>query len=202
MGQFAVVHSGVLDFLKTQPSDSFDALLCDPPYGLAFMGKRWDYDVPSVELWRECCRVLKPGAPLLSFGGSRTYHRIAVAIEDAGFEIRDSLCWLYGKGFPKSQNVSKALDASVGAGRPVTGQTTLKGNAAVSLKDKGGTYGVQVGTVAPKVVNVTGPATDAAKQWDGYGTALKPGWEPVILARKPLIGTMVENVTAHGVGAI
>lgn len=202
MTQFAIVTSEVLAFLQTQPSDSFDALLCDPPYGLAFLNKTWDYQIPSVDLWRECFRVLKPGAPLLSFGGTRTYHRIAVAIEDAGFEIRDSLCWLYGKGFPKSQNISKAIDRAAGAERPVIGQQTLTGNAAVSSKDKGGTFGVQVGTAAPRVIDVTGPATDAAKQWDGYGTALKPGWEPIILARKTLIGTMVANIRAHGVGAI
>ena len=195
---YGIQNQGVLEYLKTCPDDSFDALLCDPPYGLKFMNKKWDYTIPSVEVWRECYRVLKPGAPLLSFGGSRTYHRAAVLIEDSGFEIRDSLCWLYGKGFPKSQNVSKALDAAVGAERPIIGTQILTGNAAV----KGGTYGVQIGTVAPKTINLTGPATEAAKLWDGYGTALKPGWEPIILARKPLDGTMVDNIGTHGVGPI
>ncbi len=136
------------------------------------------------------------------YGGTRTYHRITCAIEDAGFEIRDCLTWLYAKGFPKSANVSKLLDRAAGAERPVIGTQVLTGNAAVSLKDKGGTYGVQVGVVPPKTVNLTGPATDLAKEWDGYGTALKPAWEPIILARKPLDGTIVQNVTRWGCGAL
>lgn len=160
MSQYAIVQADVLEYLKTVPENSFDGLLCDPPYGLSFMGKKWDYDVPAVELWAECLRVLKPGAPLLAFGGSRTYHRIAVGIEDAGFEIRDMLEWLYAKGFPKSLDVIKALIA------------------------KG---------LDPE---------DCAADWAGYGTALKPAHEPICLARKPLDGTVAENVTRWGVGAL
>lgn len=204
MSQYALVCADVLEFLRTQPENAFDGLLCDPPYGLSFMGKKWDYDVPSVELWAECLRVLKPGAPLLAFGGARTFHRITCGIEDAGFEIRDVLMWLYAKGFPKSLNVGKALDKAAGAERPVTGQQTLSGNAALSLKEKGGTYAsIGLDSKGRSVtINLTGPATDAAKQWDGYGTALKPAYEPVILARKPLDGTVAENVTRWGVGAL
>jgi site-specific DNA-methyltransferase (adenine-specific) len=201
-GAHDIVTGDVLETLRQLPDNSVDGLLCDPPYGFRFMGKKWDYDVPSVDVWREALRVLKPGAALLSFGGARTFHRIATAIEDAGFELRDCLMWMYGKGFPKSLNVGLALDKAVGAVRPVVGERTLTGNAAISTKEKGGTYGVQVGSIPPKVVNVTAAASPLAQQWDGYGTALKPGWEPIILARKPLEGTVAENVTKWGVGAL
>jgi site-specific DNA-methyltransferase (adenine-specific) len=202
MSEHAIAHGDVLAVLRQLPSDSFDALLCDPPYGFSFMGKKWDYDVPSTDTWREALRVLKPGAPLLSFGGARTFHRIAIGIEDAGFELRDCLMWLYGKGFPKSQNIGLAIDKAAGATREVVGSRVLTGNAAISTKDKGGTYGVQVGSIPPKTVDVTAPATDLAQQWDGYGTALKPAYEPILLARKPLVGTMAANVAAHGVGGL
>jgi site-specific DNA-methyltransferase (adenine-specific) len=182
--------------------NSSDALCADPPYGFRFMGESWDYDVPSVETWRECLRVLKPGAPLVAFGGSRTYHRLACAIEDAGFELRDCLMFLYGKGFPKSLNVGLALDKAAGAKREVVGTRTLTGNAAISTADKGGTFGVQVGSIPPKEVPVTAPATDLAKAWDGWGTALKPAFEPIILARKPLDGTVANNVARWGVGGL
>lgn len=198
----AIAQGDVLAVLRELPSNAFDGLLCDPPYGLRFMAKRWDYDVPSVEVWREALRVLKPGAALLSFGGTRTFHRIAVGIEDAGFELRDALCWLYGKGFPKSLNVGLALDKAAGATRPVVGARVLTGNAAIPTSEKGGTYGVQVGSIPPKEIAVTAPATPLAEQWDGYGTALKPGWEPIILARKPLEGTVAQNVQRWGCGAL
>jgi site-specific DNA-methyltransferase (adenine-specific) len=202
MSAYQIVHGEVVEVLREYKDNSFDALCCDPPYGFKFLNKTWDYDVPSKELWAECLRVLKPGAPLVAFGGSRTYHRLACAVEDAGFELRDQLCWLYAKGFPKSQNISLALDKAAGAERRVVGTRTLTGNAAVSLKDKGGTYGVQVGVVPPKVVDVTVPATELAQLWDGYGSALKPSHEPIVLARKPLEGTMVANVTRWGVGGL
>jgi hypothetical protein len=201
-GEFEIVHGDVLATLRELPDNSFDALLCDPPYGFRFMGKKWDYDVPSVEVWREALRVLKPGGALLAFGGARTFHRIASGIEDAGFELRDCLMWLYAKGFPKSQNVGLAIDKAAGAERPVLGTRVLTGNAAISTKEKGGTYGVQVGSIPPKEVAVTGPATALAQQWDGYGTALKPAHEPIILARKPLDGTMVKNVGKWGCGPL
>ena len=185
-------------------AEPFDAVLSDPPYELGFMGKRWDasgvaFD-PKVWLW--LATHLRPGAPLLAFGGTRTHHRMMCAIEDAGFEIRDCLSWLYASGFPKSLNISKAIDAAAGVERPVIGEQTLTGNAAVSTKDKGGTFGVQVGTVPPKTIALTGPATDLAKTWDGFGTALKPAWEPIVLARRPLDGTMASSVATHGVGGI
>jgi site-specific DNA-methyltransferase (adenine-specific) len=199
---YALEQGDVREVLSAFNDASFDALFCDPPYGFSFMGKRWDYDVPSVETWAECLRVLKPGAPLLAFGGSRTYHRLACGIEDAGFELRDCLMYLYGKGFPKSQNISLAIDKAAGAEREVVGTRTLTGNAALSTKEKGGTFGVQVGSVPAKEVPITAPATALAQAWDGYGTALKPAFEPIVLARKPLEGTMAQNVARWGVGGL
>ncbi|MFV2949984.1 DNA-methyltransferase [Pseudomonas japonica] len=132
--------------MRAMPDNSVDSIVTDPPYGLRFMGKRWDYDVPSVDIWAECLRVLKPGGHLLAFAGTRTQHRMAVRIEDAGFEIRDMIAWVYGSGFPKSHN----LDGD----------------------------------------------------WQGWGTALKPALEPITVGRKPLIGTVAENVLTHGTGAL
>lgn len=148
-----------LEVLKTIEDNSVDSIVTDPPYGIDFMGKKWDYDVPSTEIWEQCLRVLKPGGYLLAFAGTRTQHRMAVRIEDAGFEIRDMIAWVYGSGFPKSHNISKALD---------------------------------------KV-----SATDDAKKWDGWGTALKPALEPITVARKPLgENTVAANVLKYGTGAI
>jgi site-specific DNA-methyltransferase (adenine-specific) len=142
----SILQGDCRDRLREMPDASVDACVTDPPYGLSFMGKKWDYDVPRAETWAEVLRVLKLGAHLLSFFGSRTYHRGVVQIEDAGFEIRDTIMWLYGSGFPKSHN--------------------LEG------------------------------------EWEGWGTALKPAYEPIVVARKPLIGTVAENVKAHGTGPL
>lgn len=141
------LHTGDMrEVLAGIDADTFEAVVCDPPYGLSFMGKGWDRGVPGVEFWQEALRVAKPGAHLLAFGGTRTFHRLACAIEDAGWEMRDCVMWVYGSGFPKSLN--------------------LKG------------------------------------EWQGWGTALKPAWEPIIVARKPLAGTVAANVLEHGTGAI
>lgn len=174
-------------------ANAVDAVLTDPPYELGFMGKRWDASgiAFSVEFWRGVLEVLKPGGHLLAFGGTRTYHRMTCAIEDAGFEIRDSLHWFYGTGFPKSLDVSKAFDAAAGATREII---RVKGTKAAGLGDGGYT------TRIPDVE--TAPSTDLAKQWAGWGTALKPGHEPIVLARKPLAGTVAANVLAHGTGAL
>jgi hypothetical protein len=152
------------------------------------------------ETWaREALRVLKPGGHLLAFGGTRTFHRLTCGIEDAGFEVRDCLSWLYGSGFPKSLDVSKAIDKAAGAEREVQRVATRNGNA--ERRGKGSTARHTVTPTAGSVP-VTAPATDAAREWQGWGTALKPGWEPCVVARKPLAGTVAENVQAHGTGAI
>jgi site-specific DNA-methyltransferase (adenine-specific) len=200
---YSIAHGDVAAVLAGFRDNSFDAVMCDPPYGFRFMNKSWDYDVPSVETWRECLRVLKPGAPLVAFGGSRTYHRLACGIEDAGAELRDCLMWLYGKGRPMVQPpLDKLIDKAAGAVRPVIGTRTLTGNAALSTKDKAGTYGVQVGTAPAKTADVTAPATDLAKAWEDYNTVIKPAFEAIVVARKPLEGTIVDNVAKYGVGGL
>ena len=182
--------------LRELPDNSVDSIVTDPPYGLSFMGKKWDYDVPSVEVWAECLRVLKPGGYLLAFAGTRTQHRMAVRIEDAGFEIRDMIAWVYGSGFPKSLDVSKAIDKAAG----VRGHDSTRFNA-VGQQGERTTGGDKFRSDHPDYVKPTG-ITDEAKQWQGWGTALKPALEPITVARKPLIGTVVANVLEHGTGAL
>ena len=189
------------EIAKMEPS-SIDAIVTDPPYGLRFMGKAWDHGLPGAPFWVEALRVAKPGAHLLAFGGTRTFHRLACAIEDAGWEIRDTLGWLYGSGFPKSHDVSKAIDKVAGVEREATGRVlSVTGNRACpspSLAPSGlGAIGV-----GRQPHMETSPVTAAARQWSGWGTALKPAWEPIILARKPLEGTVAENVQRYGTGAI
>ena len=255
-----LIHGDCIEVLRAMPDCSVDAVVTDPPYGLSFMGKKWDYDVPGVEVWAECLRVLKPGGHLLAFAGTRTQHRMAVRIEDAGFEIRDMIAWVYGSGFPKSLDVSKAIDKRGGAQvawfgpwfrkwreqngvsqkqvaalfpSKTGGLTGCVANWELSFNmptpeqfnlirdkfglpfdsideaerevvgqhktDMGGLGGERLGQAGG---NITAPATDAARQWQGWGTALKPALEPITVARKPLIGTVAENVLQHGTGAI
>ena len=190
------LHLGdCLEVLAGMPDNSVDSIVTDPPYGLSFMGKRWDYDVPSVAIWEQCLRVLKPGGHLLAFAGTRTQHRMAVRIEDAGFEIRDMIAWVYGSGFPKSLDVSKAIDKAAGLERTqIIGKSARHGGGIVG---NGSSY-----EISPEVPVLYAPATPAARQWSGWGTALKPALEPITMARKPLIGTVAENVLTHGTGAI
>ena len=189
-----------LETLRTLPDACVDSCVTDPPYGIEFMNKQWDRGVPGVKLWREVLRVLKPGGHLLAFAGTRTQHRMATAIEDAGFEIRDMIAWCYGSGFPKSLDVSKAIDKAAGAER--------------EKRWKAVTANSSVGTLEPRpwldearknggcFVDGDAPATEGAKQWQGWGTALKPALEPITVARKPLRGTVAENVMQHGTGGI
>ena len=273
IGNATLYHGDCLEVMRTLPDCSVDAVVTDPPYGLAFMGKRWDYDVPTTEVWAECLRVLKPGGHLLAFAGTRTQHRMAVRIEDAGFEIRDMIAWVYGSGFPKSLDVSKAIDKGHGDNRDrqlrftawmrSTGITarqidditaTKMGNhytthptqpaiATADMFDKLRPYLPEVPEEIERLVcertglewtayknrevvgqgwridrkqgavnygggtpdgtyAITAPATEAARAWQGWGTALKPALEPITVARKPLIGTVAENVLAHGTGAL
>jgi DNA modification methylase len=278
IGNVTVHHGNCLDILPTLPDCSVDSVVTDPPYELGFMGKDWDNSgiAYRVNLWSEVLRVLKPGGHLLAFGATRTYHRMAVAIEDAGFEIRDSIHWIYGSGFPKSLDVSKAIDKVNGepdrllkftawfrgagmsvkqvtgilrdaqlisengtmashyfakstAGQPAIPTAAMwqvlrphcgevpewvdalvarieaereiigKRDVPVGHSFAGPTYG---GDSAAVEVDITAPATDAAKQWEGWGTALKPAVEPVVVARRPLIGTVAANVLQYGTGAL
>jgi len=272
-----LLHGDCLTVLPTLPANSVDSIVTDPPYGLSFMGKDWDHGVPGEHFWREALRVAKPGAHLLAFGGTRTFHRLAVAIEDAGWEMRDCVMWVYGSGFPKSLDVSKAIDkmdASEEQARRrlrftawvrATGATSRQIDEATDT-NMGGHYttaasqpaimtrehleacrhlfgdvpewvereadirSVESRNFAEREVvgrdtkarstggksalptmggettyetwDITAPATDAARQWSGWGTALKPAYEPIIVARKPLEGTVAANVLKWGTGAI
>jgi predicted RNA methylase len=281
-----VINADCRDAMRAMDAESVDAIVTDPPYGLSFMGREWDHGVPGVEFWREALRVAKPGAHLVAFGGTRTFHRLTCAIEDAGWEVRDCLSWLYGSGFSKSLNVSKAIDrqrhdsadiyrvtAWLREARDAAGMTNAQIDAAFGFAGMAGHWTsaksqpsvptidqvpmlLDVLRVAPEDVpedihrllwdlnerkgqpgenwakressgwydspaaaqmwlrNYGGqniptakerkdnPATDDARTWQGWGTALKPAWEPVILARKPLVGTVASNVLAHGTGAL
>ncbi len=227
-----IYHGNNLDILKTFEDNSIDSIVTDPPYGLGkepnalevlqswittgyheikgkgFMGKEWDSFVPQPVFWKECLRVLKPGGHLLSFAGTRTYDWVVMGLRIAGFEIRDQIAWVYGSGFPKSLDVSKAIDKSMGAERtkkiekvrnPKTtgnGHDGTKGATRPfiekALKENGGLY----------EIDDNNPVSDEAKQWQGWGTALKPALEPIVMARKPLDGTVASNVLKHGVGGI
>ncbi len=193
------------------PANSAHAVICDPPYNLSFMSRKWDSLGGNREFQQWCerwsheaLRVLRPGGYLLAFGSPRTYHRLASGVEDAGFTIRDSLHWLYGQGMPHGLDLSKAFDKKAGAERKVVGTRVLSGNAALSVKEKGGgTYSVGVSSVGKKVeVSITAPATELAREWAGWNTVLKPGHEPIVVAQKPLEGTFAQNVAKWGVGGL
>jgi site-specific DNA-methyltransferase (adenine-specific) len=191
-----LINNDCIAAMKAMPDNSVDSIVTDPPYELGFMGKSWDASgiAFNVDVWRQALRVLKPGGHLIAFSGSRTYHRMAVAIEDAGFEIRDQIMWVYGSGFPKSHNISKGIDKSAGAEREVVGERKQRANSDKSL--------VPMNASVDEVEYITAPSTAEAKQWDGWGTALKPAHEPMVLARKPLEGTVANNVLTFGVGGL
>lgn len=197
-------NGNCLEVLKELEDNSIDSIVTDPPYELGFMGKKWDNSgiAFNVQVWEQCLRVLKPGGHLLAFGGSRTWHRIAVAIEDAGFEVRDSIAWMYGSGFPKSLNISKAIDKAAGAEREVIGKHPAPAGRSNALTQERTDAAAGIFAGDNNSVDITAPATDEAKQWDGWGTALKPAFEPIVVARKPLIGTVAENVLTYGTGGI
>lgn len=210
--QVTVYLGDCRDVLRTLDSASVDAVVTDPPYELGFMGRSWDssgiaYD---VDMWQECMRVLKPGGHILAFGGSRTWHRLAVAIEDAGFDVRDSIAWIYGQGFPKSLDVSKAIDSHLGATREKVRVPASKVNnpkAVGSGRDgmDGGTRPFIEAAMAAGYHEMDGdqPVTPEAQQWAGWGTALKPSFEPIVVGRKPItVGSVAANVLAHGTGAL
>ena len=242
MSEYKLYLGNCLDHLEFMPDNSVDSIVTDPPYGLSFMGKKWDYDVPAVEIWAECLRVLKPGGHLLAFAGTRTQHRMACNIEDAGFEIRDMvtflydtnetakalieslspeqikmldatfgrdgmLAWTYGSGFPKSMDVSKAVDSYVTTGKSDSlaikdVNLTRPGEAIIRHQSQNGHRGFVGSGSAGASVKRDEPATEQGGNWRGWGTALKPALEPITVARKPFKGTVAANVLAHGTGAI
>ena len=186
---YKLYNGSMLDMLDVIDENSVDAIVTDPPYELGFMGKSWDSSGVAFqkETWEKCLKVLKPGGHILAFGGSRTFYRIACAIEDAGFEIRDTIMWLYGSGFPKSLNIGLAVDKKNGVESEVVG----KGKSGVSSR----AYQSEELTTAGEY-----EIKEACNKWSGWGTALKPSFEPIIVARKPFNGSLVDNVLKHGVG--
>jgi len=194
-----IICGDCIEVMRGMDENSVDSIVTDPPYGLGFMGKKWDVGVPAKKVFEECLRVLKPGGYLLAFGGTRTYHRLACAVEDAGFEIRDMIEWMYGSGFPKSMNVGKAVDKLQGNKREVVGEKKLWGHnagsgAASFSKNK---YEGQTG------VSRTEDLTKGNSEWEGYGTALKPSHEPIVMARKPISEkTIAKNVLKWGTGGL
>ena len=188
-----IIQGDCLEVMKTWPDNCIDSIITDPPYGLNFLGKKWDYEVPIVESWQECLRVLKPGGTLLCFAGSRTSHRMACNIEDAGFLLFDTIMYLYGSGFPKSTNISKQIDKRAG--------TYVKGKLSPNSRNSGaspsGCYGEGV-----QCKTLSNPQCEQAKQWDGWGTHLKPAFEPIICARKSNDGTYANNALKYGVAGL
>ena len=190
--------------MASKPADSIDSIVTDPPYGLEFMGKDWDSTSPVKAVWQACLQVAKPGAHLLAFGGTRTFHRLVCAIEDAGWEIRDTVMWVYGSGFPKSLDVSKAIDKAAGIEREDKFEGSFQRRAGPTGNRKCDVCGKWLVSGSPCQCPRPQDAaqSDAAKQWQGWGTALKPAYELIVVARKPLIGTVAENVQVHGTGAL
>jgi len=200
-----IYNMDCLDGMKLLDDNSVDSIVTDPPYELGFMGKKWDSTgiAYNVDVWRECLRVLKPGGHLLAFGGTRTYHRMACAIEDAGFEIRDQMQWIYGSGFPKSHDISKAIDKKLGAERKIVEKRKFGGRSGDSPTAGASNGGVQGGFNLKDNRDITSPATPEAQEWEGWGTALKPANEPIVLARKPISEkTIADNVLKWGTGGI
>jgi len=203
---YTLLHGDCLEVMPTLAANSVDTIVTDPPYGLSFMGKDWDHGVPGVAFWREALRVAKPGAMLLAFGGSRTFHRLTCAIEDAGWEVRDCVMWLYGSGFPKSLDISKAIDKAAGEVREVVGKrVNADGRTRANESWANKRYESNIGQAnIPYALRglVTVPATLAAQQWHGWGTSLKPAFEPIIMAMKPLDGTFADNAAKWGVAGL
>lgn len=191
-----LIHGDCLEAMRRMEENSVDAVVTDPPYGLSFMGRKWDYDVPGIEIWQEVLRVLKPGGYLLAFAGTRTQHRMACRIEDAGFEIRDMIAWVYGSGFPKSLNIGKAVDELRGSDRTAVGQS--RGHTGGVVESHKGVHDDD-NYEWPGAFEVT----RGTSEWEGWGTALKPAVETITVARKPLSeNTVATNCLKWGTGGI
>lgn len=206
MNNIKLLQGDCLEQMKNLPDNSVDTIITDPPYGLSFMGKKWDYDVPSTDIWKEALRVLKPGGTALIFAGSRTQHRMAVNVEDAGFILKDCIMWLYGSGFPKATDISKQLDKMAGAEREVVGEYKRPdGTERLNRKNWNklkGNWGDNSGFDSSKD-NITAPATPEAQQWNGWKShGLKPAYEPILVAMKPNEGTYAKNALKWGVSGL
>lgn len=203
-GPVSLYRGDCREVMATLPDASVDSIVTDPPYELGFMGKGWDSSGIAFdpEVWAQAFRVLKPGGYALVFGGTRTWHRVAVAVEDAGFEIRDSFAWMYGSGFPKSMDVAKAITglesghgSNSGAIRRATMGDAYEPSGRLGNRDGAGRRDTGLNDHVLEL-------SENAKKWEGWGTAVKPAFEPIVVARKPLGGTVAANVLAHGTGAL
>jgi site-specific DNA-methyltransferase (adenine-specific) len=206
-----IIHNNCLEAMKNIPDNAIDSIITDPPYGLEFMGKDWDKGVPGVIFWKEMLRVCKPGGYLLSFGGTRTFHRLACAIEDAGWELTDCLSWNYSSGFPKGLEIGKAIDDYYDVERKVIGQRQdilvkqkadlERGHRKILDSFNAGATDRNNGfkTVS---ADITEPATELAKQFDDYRTSLKPAWEPILMAMKPIDTTFAKNAIENGLAGL
>ena len=192
-----IINGDSAEVLKQFKDNSIDAVITDPPYGIEFLGKEWDRNTGAVEIWQECLRVLKPGGYLLAFSAARTYHNLATNIEGVGFDIRDQIMWIYASGFPKAQDIGKAIQRRQGVERhevrDVTDGYNIKNQRSFSENND-----VPFERMKPIAV----PTSPEAKQWSGWKTALKPAHEPIVMARKPFRGSTIDNVLTHGVGAL
>jgi len=189
---YKIINGDNLEVLKTYPDNHFDSIVTDPPYGISFLGKGWDEHTGLVETYKECLRVLKPGGHLLAFSAARTYHRLATSIEDAGFEVRDQIMWIYSSGFPKSQDVGRQIQKKIGVEKTVPSSIGKKeGDTRAPEGGESSYSGKQTVCTSPE-----------AKQWSGWGTQLKPAHEPIVMARKPLKQTIAKNCLEYGTGAI
>jgi site-specific DNA-methyltransferase (adenine-specific) len=193
--KYQIINGNNIDVLKTFPDNHFDSIVTDPPYGIDFLGKSWDANTGALETYQECLRVLKPGGHILAFSAARTYHHLAITLEQAGFEIRDQIMWIYSSGFPKSQDVGKSIQRGLGVKEkkalPKEQQTSTAGFAKNGAQEQSAWSGETTVCTDPEAV-----------QWAGWGTALKPAHEPIALARKPIKGSIKDNVLKHGVGAL
>jgi site-specific DNA-methyltransferase (adenine-specific) len=196
-----VIQGDCLEKLKQLEASSVDTIITDPPYGLSFMGKKWDYDVPQEDVWQECLRVLKPGGTALIFAGSRTYHRMAVRVEDAGFILKDCIMWLYGSGFPKATDISKQLDKGQRKKIKVKPRSATSGTMANGSDTR--PWIEESRKKGYHEIDDNNPATPEAKLWDGWKShGLKPAYEPIIVAMKPNDGTYANNALKHGVSGL
>jgi site-specific DNA-methyltransferase (adenine-specific) len=192
-----IINGDSAEVLKTIDSNTIDAVITDPPYGIEFLGKEWDSNTGAIEIWRECFRVLKPGGHLLAFSAARTYHNLATNVESVGFEIRDQIMWIYASGFPKAQDIGKSIQRRQGVERhevrDVTDGYNIKNQRSFSENND-----VPFERMKPIAV----PTSPEAVKWQGWKTALKPAHEPIVMARKPMRGSTIDNVLEHGVGAL
>ena len=201
-----IIQGDSAQVLKQFKDNTIDAVITDPPYGIEFLGKEWDSNTGAVEIWRECFRVLKPGGHLLAFSAARTYHNLATNIESVGFDIRDQIMWLYASGFPKAQDIGKAIQRRQGVEKTMSLEEYEKLTGVTNLPKGNQTFGHNDDTDGQRSAGLSGkitiPTSAEAKQWSGWKTALKPAHEPIVMARKPFRGSTIDNVLKHGTGAL